>query len=45
MVHTYGTNMQQSAWQLFSLSFFFFLNQLPWKQCKTGGSGEDTGFP
>lgn len=22
MVHTYGTNMQQSVWQLFSLFFF-----------------------
>lgn len=25
MVHTYGTNMQQSVWQLFSHFFFFFL--------------------
>lgn len=38
MVHTYGTNMQQSAWQLFSP--FFFQNQITMETVqKEGGVG------
>lgn len=33
MVHTYGTNMQQSVWQLFS---HFFLNQITMKTVQKG---------
>lgn len=32
MVHTYGTNMQQSVWQLFS----HFLNQITMKTVQKG---------
>lgn len=32
MVHTYGTNMQQSVWQL----FFFFLNQITMETVQKG---------
>lgn len=35
MVHTYGTNMQQSVWQLFSL-FLFFLNQITMETVQKG---------
>lgn len=35
MVHTYGTNMQQSVWQLFSL----FLNQITMKTVQKGREG------
>lgn len=28
-----------------NFSLIFFKTKLPWKQCKRGGSGEDTGFP
>ena len=41
MVHTYGTNMQQSVWQL---SSHFLKTKLPWKQCKRGGSGRTQAF-
>lgn len=41
MVHTYGTNMQQSVWQL---SSHFLKTKLPWKQCKRGGSGRTRAF-
>ena len=43
MVHTYGTNMQQSVWQLFPLKFLF-KTKFPWKQCKRGGSGRTRAF-
>lgn len=33
MVHTYGTNMQQSVWQLFAL---FFLNQITMETVQKG---------
>lgn len=42
MVHTYGTNMQQSVWQIFA--HFFFKTKLPWKQCKRGGVGRTWAF-
>lgn len=42
MVHTYGTNMQQSVWQLFSL---FFKNQITMETVQKGKEWEDTGFP
>lgn len=41
MVHTYGTNMQQSAWQLFS----HFFNQITMETVqKGGGSGRTQAF-
>lgn len=41
MVHTYGTNMQQSVWQL---SSHFFKNQITMETVQKGREWEDTGF-
>lgn len=53
MVHTYGTNTQQSVWQIFPLIFFIFSLKIRKKQItmetvqKEEGEGgrKDTGFP
>lgn len=42
MVHTYGTNMQQSAWQLFSL--FFFLTNYHGNSAKREEVGRTRAF-
>lgn len=42
MVHTYGTNMQQSVWQLFLSQMFE--TKFEWKQCKREGSGRTRAF-
>lgn len=39
MVHTYGTNMQQSVWQLFFRFFFFFKPNYHGNSAKGEGVG------
>lgn len=43
MVHTYGTNMQQSVWQLFS-HFFFFKPNYNGNSAKGEGVGRTRAF-
>lgn len=44
MIHTYGTNMQQSVWQLFSHFFFFFKPNYHGNSAKGEGVGRTRAF-